>query len=101
MSGNSMALTQGVVDVFAVPASARVPVNLRVQCEAGPIGILPEALTFTGTNVAGTWAVGTVRVSVNGMPAINTMSVGTAVNAVGAVTGPLQIIQPSMRLQTT
>ena len=95
-----MALTVGVVG-GGVPATARVPINLRVQCEAGLVGILPEALTFPGPTVAGTWAVGTTRVTVNNLPAINTVSTGTGVNAVGAVVGPLQIVQPSARLQIT
>ena len=101
MFGNTMALTAGVSDGTGLPASSRVPVNLRVSCEAGLIGILPEALTFSGTSVAGTWVSGCVRVTVNGMPAINGTSAGTAVNASGVVTGPLQITQPSTRLQTT
>ena len=101
MSGNAMALTVGVVDAASTPATSRVPVNLRVYCESGLVGVLPEVLTFSATTTVGNWVSGTVRVSINGLPAINAVSAGTGYNASGVPTGPLRVQQPSTRLSAT
>lgn len=101
MSGNAMALTAGVVDAANTPATARVPVNLRVRCESGPIGVLPEVMSFSATTIVGNWVAGTTRVTVNGLPAINTVSAGTGFNVSGSPTGPLRVSQPSARLTVT
>jgi hypothetical protein len=101
MSGNAMALTAGVLDAAGTPATSRVPVNLRVRCESGPVGVLPEVMTFSAVTTVGNWVSGTTRVTVNGLPAINTVSAGTGYNVAGTATGPLQVAQPSTRLTIT
>lgn len=100
MSGNVLALTPGLQGGDASPATARVPVNFRVNTASFAIGVLPEVVQFAGPSVTGTWTVGTTRVSIGGLPAINTASAGISIGPPPASvpTGPMRIIQPDPRV---
>ncbi len=100
MSGNVLAITQGLQGGDGSPAVSRVPVNFRVNTASFAISVLPEVPQFGGPSVTGTWAVGTSRVLIGSLPAINTASTGVSIGPPPASvpTGPMRIIQPDPRV---
>ena len=93
-------LPTGIVDGTSVPATAKVPANFRVTSAGMPVGVVGDVITFTGVpTVSGTWASGSLRVTVNGLPVINQSSTGVTVLAVGGPGGPPRLQFPSTRVQ--
>ncbi len=100
MSGNVMALTPGLQGGDGSIAVSRVPINFRVNTASFAISVLAEVPQFGGPSVTGTWAVGTTRVLIGGMPAISTSSAGTSIGPPPASvpTGPMRLVSPDPRV---
>lgn len=99
MSGVESMAT-GICDGTAAPALAKIPANFQVTSANQPLGVLGDVITFTGVpTVSGTWAAGSLRVSVNGLPVINQSSNGPTVLAVGSPGGPSRLQLPSARVE--
>ena len=82
-------LAAGIVDSLSVPALAVVPANFRVTASGLPIGVIGDVVQFAGSpTLTGTWVVGSLRASINGLPVINQTAVGASVLSVGSPGGP-------------
>jgi hypothetical protein len=88
------------VTAAGAPATAKVTTNTRVSTAAGPVGVIADVMQFPGPAVVGNWVVGTTRVLVMGMPAINQASTGTSFGPppVSVPTGPMVVTQGDPRV---
>lgn len=90
----------GIVDGVSVPAVAKVPANFRVTASGQPVGVVGDVITFTGVPTAsGSWVMGSVRATINGLPVINQQSTGVTVLAAGPSGGPPVLQTPDPRVQ--
>ena len=94
-------LAAGIVDSLSVPALAVVSANFRVTASGLPIGVIGDVVQFAGSpTLTGTWVVGSLRASINGLPVINQTAVGASVLSVGSPGGPIQVQTPDTRVST-
>lgn len=99
MSGVESMAT-GICDGTSVPATAKIPANFRVMASSQPVGVVGDIISFTGVpTVSGTWASGSLRVTINGVPAINQSSTGATVLAIGSPGGPPRLQIPSFKVE--
>lgn len=83
----------GVQDSSGSSAVSNITANQRVKTTYGAIGIITDVPQFGGPTLTGMWTIGATRVKVNGLPIINTASVGVGLNAAPSSTGPLTVAQ--------
>jgi hypothetical protein len=92
MASGVQSITQGIVDSTSTPATARVPANFRVTASGQPIGVVGDVITFNGLPTAsGSWVVGSMRVTIQGLPAINESAQGISVLSNGSPGGPIRV----------
>jgi len=91
------------VQAAGIPATAKVTANTRVLAAAGPLGLLTDIMQFPLPPAVGNWLVGATRVTVNGIPVVNTASIGTSFGPppVSAPTGPMVVTAGDPRVQAT
>ena len=98
MTTGVQSITQGIVDSTSTPATARVPANFRVTASGQPVGVVGDVITFNGLPTAsGSWVVGSLRATINGLPVINQTATGVSVLAVGGPGGPILLQTPDQR----
>lgn len=99
MAQGVQSLTQGIVDATGKPATARVPANFRVTASGQPVGVLGDVVSFDGLpTVSGTWASGSLRVSLGGLPVIAVGATSVTVTSSGSPGGPMVVQTPDMRV---
>jgi hypothetical protein len=100
MASGVQSITQGIVDSTSTPATARVPANFRVTASGQPIGVVGDVITFNGLPTAsGSWVMGSMRVSIQGLPVINQSAQGISVLSNGSPGGPIQVQTPDPRVK--
>jgi len=89
----------GIVDSLSVPALAVVPANFRVTATGLPVGVVGDVVQFAGLpTLTGSWVMGSLRVSINGLPVINQAQQGISVLAIGSPGGPILVQTPDPRV---
>lgn len=89
----------GIVDSLSIPALAVVPANFRVTATGLPLGVVGDVVQFAGApTLTGSWVIGNLRVSVNGLPVIDTTVQGISVLAIGTPGGPIRVQTPDPRV---
>jgi hypothetical protein len=102
MSSGVQALAQGIVDSTSTPATAKLTANFRVTASGQPIGVVGDVITFNGLPTAsGSWVMGSLRASINGMPVINQTVQGVSVLSVGPPGGPIVVQTPDPRVKAS
>jgi hypothetical protein len=92
-------LAPGIVDSLSTPALSKIPANFRVTASGQPIGVIGDVVTFSGLpTLTGTWMMGSLRATVNGLPVINQTAQGVSVTSVGAPGGPIFVQTPDTRV---
>jgi hypothetical protein len=91
----------GLTDKLSVPCSSAVSTNIRVKTTSGPVAILTDVLTFSGTSVVGNWVMPALRCTIGSIPAICATSQGIAYSSVGVPTGPLTMNMPDTKASGT
>ena len=92
----------GISDAPGTPATTKITANTQVRGMTGPIGIIADVPQFVGATVTGLWTVGAVRCRINGLPVINTTSVGIGIATSAPTppsTGPLRISLSDSRVK--
>lgn len=91
----------GVHDATGSPAVSKVSQNQTVKSISGPIGIITDTLSFSGATISGFWIMGASRAKINGIPIVNSTSVGIGVATVPPppTTGPLRLGQSDSRIK--
>ena len=72
--------------------TSRVTANTRVSTSGGAISLLGDSVLLGGPTVTGSWAAGSMRVTVLGTPVINGDSMGVCANP--AVADPTDASRP-------
>lgn len=99
MTSGVQTFAPGIVDSFSVPALAKIGANFRVTASGQPIGVVGDVITFAGLPTAsGSWVTGSLRATINGLPAINQTAVGVSVLSVGTPGGPIMVQTPDFRV---
>jgi hypothetical protein len=102
MASGVQSITQGIVDSTSTPATARVPANFRVTASGQPIGVVGDVITFNGLPTAsGSWIMGSLRATINGLPVINQTAQGISVLAVGSPGGPILVQTTDQRVKVS
>lgn len=100
MSSGVQTIAQGIIDSVSSPALAKVPANFRVTASGQPIGVVGDVITFSGVPTAsGSWVMGSLRVSINGLPVINQTVQGVSVLSAGPPGGPILVQTPDQRVK--
>ena len=100
MTSGVQSITQGIVDSTSTPATAKVPANFRVTATGQPVGVLGDVVAFNGLPTAsGSWVMGSLRATINGLPVINQTATGISVLSVGGPGGPILVQTPDPRVK--
>lgn len=88
-----------IVDPTNAPAASKISPNLRVSVATGTIGVVGDVLAFPGPATAtGTWVVGALRTTINGLPVITQTATGASVTVAGPPGGPIRLAIPDPRV---
>lgn len=100
MTTGVQSFAQGIVDSTSSPAIAKVPANFRVTASGQPVGVLGDVIAFNGLPTAsGSWAMGSLRASINGLPVITQTAQGVSVLSAGPPGGPILVQTPDFRVK--
>jgi hypothetical protein len=99
MSQPVSVLAAGIQSSDGLRATSKISINNRVTTSTGPIGVISDVMQFPGPpTVVGNWVVGTTRVLISGVPAVNQVSTGIGYSPVPSPTGPLTVVQADTRV---